>query len=319
MRRAWPVALLLLLASTGPAEAAEGCLFHLSADGLTWTLEADCTVDRSIVLPDGVTLDGAQHTITAIDPPEGPFRGAIIANGGMTASVTNTVISAVLLANICQEGGDRLRAIYFDGASGAIHGNSILNVNKGASACQEGNAIELRNIDLTGPATVVDVSGNLIEGFQKTGIVVSGNVDTGIRANSIGASATQRQMVTNGIQVGAGARASIEGNTIAGNSWPGDAAAATAILLLNAAPGTLVRGNVISGNADVGIYVMADGVRVERNRLTDSGADGAFDVGIGNYGQGNVFEGNSITGFSFRYQNVSEPDPTSPNATVAAR
>src|SRR5205085_2593060 len=160
-----------------------------------------------------------------------------------------------------------------NGASGAIRGNAILNVNKGASACQEGNAIEVRNIDLSGPPASVDISENLIEGFQKTGIVVSGNVNAGIRANSVGPSSAQRLMVTNGIQVGTGARAAIEGNTIAGNSWAGRDAAATAILLLNTAAGTLVRGNVIIGNADVGIYVLANGVRVERNRLTDTGID----------------------------------------------
>ena len=54
---------------------------------------------------------------------------------------------------------------------------------------------------------------------------------------------------------------------------------------------------------------------MERNRLTDSGTDGAFDVGIGNYGNDNVFEGNSITGYYMRYQNISEPRDG--NATVA--
>ena len=39
----------------------------------------------------------------------------------------------------------------------------------------------------------------------------------------------------------------------------GDDAAGTAILLVNTAAGTVVRGNVIVGNADVGIYVLADG------------------------------------------------------------
>jgi hypothetical protein len=54
---------------------------------------------------------------------------------------------------------------------------------------------------------------------------------------------------------------------------------------------------------------------VERNRLTDSGPDGTFDVGIGNYGDNNVFEGNSITGFGIRYQNV--PEPQTSRSTVA--
>jgi len=164
--------------------------------------------------------------------------------------------------------------------------------------------------------STVEITDNVVEGFQKTGIVASGHVDVTVRGNRIGASAAQRLLVANGIQAGAGARALIEGNTVAGNSWGREDAAGTAILLVNTAPGTEVRANVIVGNADVGIYVLADGVRVERNRLTDTGADGAFDVGIGNYGQNNVFEGNSITGFYIQYQNVVQPQ--SGTTTVAA-
>ena len=254
MRRAWPVAVLMLLAVTGSARAADGCLFIEA--GHTWTLDADCTVDGSLVIPDGVTLDGAQHTIIAVDPRNGAFRGGIIVAGGRSANVTNTTISALMLTNVCQDGNDRLRAIYFNGASGAIRGNTIVNVNKGASACQEGNGIEVRNIDLAGPPTSVEISDNVVDGFQKTGIVVSGNVDATIRGNSIGPSAAQR-------------------------------------------------------------LIVANGVRVERNRLTDTGSDTEFDVGIGNYGHGNVFEGNIIRGFAQPYQNV--PEPEGGNATVAAR
>src|SRR3954471_16606660 len=228
MRHAWPLAVLMVLAFTGSARAADGCLFIES--GHTWTLDADCTVDGSLVIPDGVTLDGAQHTITAVDPQNGTFRGGIVVAGGATATVTNTIFSSLMLANICQNGNDRLRAIYFNGASGAIRGNTIVNVNKGVSSCQEGNGIEVRNIDLTGPATAVEISGNIVDGFQKTGIVVSGNVDAAIRDNSIGPSAAQRLMVANGIQVGAGVRARIEGNRVAGNSWGAGDVAATAIL-----------------------------------------------------------------------------------------
>lgn len=315
MRHAWPLAVLMVLAFTGSARAADGCLFIES--GHTWTLDADCTVDGSLVIPDGVTLDGAQHTITAVDPQNGTFRGGIVVAGGATATVTNTIISALMLANICQNGNDRLRAIYFNGAAGAIRGNTIVNVNKGVSSCQEGNGIEVRNIDLTGPTPAVEISGNIIDGFQKTGIVVSGNVDAAIRDNTVGPSSAQRLMVANGIQVGAGVRARIEGNTVAGNSWGAGDVAATAILLVDTGAGTLVRGNVITGNSDVGIYVMADGVRIERNRLTDTGPDAAFDVGIGNYGEGNVFDGNVIRGFAQPYQNVIESERG--NTTVAER
>jgi hypothetical protein len=314
MRRAWQVA-LLLFAVPGFADAADGCSFQTI--GSTWTLVADCATDSSIVVPDGFALDGGQHTIIAMNPAGGVFRGGIIVAGGASATVTNTIITALMLVDVCETGHDRLRAIYFNGASGVIQGNTILNVNKSGSACQEGNGIEVRNADLGGRPTSVQIIDNVVEGFQKTGVVVSGNVDATIRGNSIGASVAQRLLVANGIQAGAGARALIEANAVAGNSWAGDAAAGTGILLVNTAAGTIVRGNVVVGNADVGIYVLADGVRVERNRLVDTGSDGAFDVGIGNYGENNTFDGNSITGYYQRYQNVDEP--RAGNTTVAGR
>jgi len=42
--------------------------------------------------------------------------------------------------------------------------------------------------------------------------------------------------------------------------------------------------NIMDGNADVGIYVEADGVLVDNNRVFESGPDGYDDIGIGDYG-----------------------------------
>jgi len=312
-RSAWLLWLLLLVVP-GSAAAAGECAFTQGV--ARWTLQRDCTADQSIVIPDGVTLDGNHHTIVAVDPANGFFHGGVVVNGGASANVINLAITAVMLADICQAGNDRLRAIYFDGASGVIRGNTIVNVNKPASACQEGNGIEVRNRDVRTPAVTVEISSNVVEGFQKTGIIASGNVEVTVRGNSIGPSAAQAQMPANGIQIGPGAWALVEGNTVAGNSWGGSNAVATAILLLQSGRGTVVRGNSVIGSADVGIYVMSNGVRVEQNRLIDSGPDTSSDIGIGNYGDGNEFEGNAIRGFGTKSQGVDEP--TSGPTTVAA-
>jgi parallel beta-helix repeat protein len=310
----WPLWLLLLVVP-GSVDAADRCTFARA--GSTWTLDADCTTDTSIVIPDGVTLDGNRHAIMAIDPENGFFRGGVIVSGGRSATVMNVTVTTVMLADVCQVGNDRLRGIYFDGAGGAIRNSTVLNVIKSGSSCQEGNGIEIRNVDTAGAMLPVDIAGNVVEGFQKTGIIASGNADVTIRGNSIGPSAAQALMVANGIQIGAGTRADIEGNTVAGNSSTGGDAAATAILLLDSAAGTTVRENLVVGNADVGIYVSASGASIERNRLIDSGPDGGYDIGIGNYGDDNAFEGNSITGYRQRFQGVTEIDAG--NATIATR
>jgi hypothetical protein len=293
------LALAFLLSCTGAEAAVQAtatCTFAI-ADG-TMRLVDDCTTDGPIVIPDGLTLDGEHHTVIAIDPADGPFRGAIVTNAGAFASVVNLNVSAVALADACFSGADRLRGIYFDGASGVIRNNTVVNVNKGASACAEGNAIEVRNASLSGEATRVEIGRNAIDGYQKSGIVVTGRVDASIHDNTIGASAAQAYLAANAVQVGSWARATIAGNTIAGNSSPSAGAAGTAILLAGCAEGTVVAANRVIGNSDVGLYIAADGVVVQDNRLTDTGADGYYDVGIGNYGLGNTFSRNLVRGFA---------------------
>jgi len=305
---------LLLLVAPGSAQAAGHCV--ITQGDARWTLQNDCATDRSIVIPDGVALDGNHHTIAAVDPANGFFHGGVVVNAGASASVVNLTIASLMLADICQAGNDRLRAIYFDGASGVIRGNTIVNVNKPASACQEGNGIEVRNRDLQATPSIVEISSNVVEGFQKTGIIASGNIDVTIRGNSIGPSAAQAQMAANGIQIGPGARAFVEGNTIAGNSWNGSNAVATAILLLQAGPGTVVRGNAITGRAAVGFSLMWEGGGGEQTRLTDSGPDASYDVGLLNAGEDNEFDGNIIRGFGTATQGVGEP--TGAPRTIAA-
>jgi parallel beta-helix repeat protein len=278
------------------AEAASTCTFALS--DATMRLLDDCTTDAPIVIPEGLTLDGDHHLIVAVDPVDGTFAGAVITNAGGAASVIDTNISALSLADVCRAGAERLRGIYFEGASGVIRGNTVVNVNKGASACAEGNAIEARNASLSGEAVQVEIDHNTIDAYQKSGIVVTGRIDAIIHHNIVGASASQAYLAANAVQVGAWARATIEDNIISGNSSPTADAAGIAVLLVGPADGTIVRSNRVIGNSDVGIYLAADGVVVQNNRVSDTGPDGYYDVGIGNYGLGNVFSGNLVRGFA---------------------
>jgi hypothetical protein len=297
------LALFFLLAST-VAGAGTTCTFESA--GTTLRLTGDCTTDTTLLIPDGVTLDGRGFSITAVDPPNGHFTGAIVMNAGGTASIVDTRITARALADVCDSGPNRFRGIFFDGAVGTIRGNTVIDVNQGASRCQEGNAVEVRSVDSSGPISV-EIDHNVIERFQKTGIVVTGDVDAWVHENQVGASANQDQVAANGIQVGYGAWALLTGNTIAGNSWRGARGdVATALLLFRAAPGTVVRGNTIGGNSDIGIYILADETTVEGNQVVDDGVDqaGGFDIGIADYGTGNRVDGNDVRGFRIPYDSL---------------
>jgi hypothetical protein len=299
MRSALSAVVILLTFATA-ADAAHDCVFETT--GTTMRLVADCTTDSSIAVPDGMTLDGGNHTITAVDPPGGHFTGGILINGGATASVVDTRLTTQSLANVCDAGDARLRGIFFNGASGVVRGNLVLNINQGPSACQEGNAIEVWNF--SGVPVTVEIASNVVDAYQKSGIVASGDVDVSIHDNRVGASATQANLPANAVQIGFGAWAAIEHNAITGNMWALADAAATGVLLSGSAPGTIVSRNHIAGSPDVGVYVAADKAIVTNNRVFDEGPDGFYDIGIVSFGEGNVVRNNDVRGYEQRYVGV---------------
>ncbi|MCU0988736.1 MAG: right-handed parallel beta-helix repeat-containing protein [Xanthomonadales bacterium] len=291
----------LLALLCGPLMAATDCAFTNS--GSTMSLDADCTTDETIYVPDGWTLDGGGHSITAVDPDGDHFRGAVVANEGAAAHVTSLVVQTSGLANACDGGDDRLRGILFEGASGSITQNTVQNINQGASGCQEGNAIEVRNapFDGTHPNTVaVDIEHNVVETYQKTGVVCNGDADCTLRFNFVGESATQANLAANSIQYGFGATGVIEHNHVAGNQWLGASDYSASAVLLYEADGTVLQKNNIGGNSDVGVYLLSDGAVVDNNRIFDGGPDGnqtGYDIGLGDWGTGNTITNNKIRGF----------------------
>lgn len=300
----------MLAFNQSTASATTDCTFTIS--GTVMNLDSDCTTDQTIFVPDGWTLDGNGKTITAVDPPAGSFLGAVIKNEGAVANVKNLSITTDSLANSCKPAApvdNRLRGILFDGASGSITHNTVLNINKGPSGCQEGNAIEVRNapFDGTHPDTrKVEISHNKISAYQKTGIVANGDVEALIKHNHIAASATQENLAANSIQLGFGAIGTVTQNIIEGNQWMGTSDfAATAILVFDAR-GDVSKNN-IRGNSDIGIYIFGNGVTVNNNKVFDIGADHAnsgYDIGIVNVGNNNSITNNKVMGFEEPYYGV---------------
>lgn len=277
------VALAIGLVAGIPAvgHATTDCTFTTS--GTTMTLDADCTTDETIEVPDGFTLDGAGHTITAVQPPVGPFRDAVVANGGTTANVTNLTIDTDGLTRCGGSGDgdadgrdDRLRGIMLQGASGTISHVSVLNIHQGPRGCQEGNAIEVRNAPFTGahPNTqFVTVEKSRVENYQKTGILANGDVDVTIEKNVVVGLGPTDVIGQNGIQIGFGGTGTIEKNDVSGNVYTGGSAASGGILLWEAS-GNSVEKNTVSDN-DVGIFVnFDDGSVIAKNDVANSVDDG---------------------------------------------
>src|SRR5215207_7309227 len=147
MTSRWTLVLVLaslFLAAPAAARAQSTCRFDDVGD--VRRLTADCVTDRTIEIPDGYTLDGSGFEIAAVDAPNGrAFRGAVVAARGTTASIINTTVTTVSLSGGCPSGENRLRGIYFDGASGDISGNTVTAIFRGPLPCDEGLGIEVRN------------------------------------------------------------------------------------------------------------------------------------------------------------------------------
>lgn len=100
----------------GSAWSATDCTF--TTKGSTMSLNANCTTDSTILVPNGFTLDGKGKTITAVDPAGGHFTGAVVSNAGSSANVKNLTVTASGLGDVCDAGTARLRGIMLAAASG---------------------------------------------------------------------------------------------------------------------------------------------------------------------------------------------------------
>jgi len=300
---------IALLVTGAPVLAATDCTF--TTTGNLMVLDGDCMTDATIYVPDGMTLDGADNMITAVDPGGDHFRGAVVANGGDTAHVRNLVVTTSGLANVCDGGDDRLRGIMLEGASGSITHNVVVGLNQGASGCQEGNAVEVRNAPFDGThldTQFVEVSHNTLLDWQKTGIVCNGDVYCSVQHNDVDASATQDNLAANSIQFGFGALGFAKYNLVEGNEWRGlSDYAATAFLIYQTGDGLEISQNNVRGNSDIGIYFFADNGTVFNNRVFDVGDDhpnSGYDIGLGNWGSGNAVKNNKVRGFEIPYDGV---------------
>jgi parallel beta-helix repeat protein len=277
-----------------PVHAATTCVFD--TQGQRMALRGSCQTDATIAIPDGFTLDGRGRRIVAVDPSGGHFLGAVVRNAGASANVRNLVIEARALASVCDGSGppdQRLAGILLENASGTITNSRVLGINQGQSGCQEGAAIAVRaDQSGEGQARSVQIVGNRVAGYQKTGILVNGNVDAVVDRNRVEGLGPVDFIGQNGIQLGFGARGSVTRNEVAQNLYTQPDAASAGILIWNAGPGVEVARNRIE-DCDVGVRLIASSeALVEDNRISDSTYEGIAIDGQSGPSEGSLIVGN---------------------------
>jgi hypothetical protein len=266
----------------------QDCSFVTS--GTTITLMNNCTASQTVTIPDGFTLDGKNHMITAVaDPGTGGFIGsAVVKNGGTTATVKNLIIDEPNLqrdqTGMC--GG--FIGIQFTNASGSVANTTVLHVGQGCGI-GAGLAISTFNppCDGTHPNTqTLTVTGS--KAYLASEIALDGECDVKVNASGSTFSASVFSVLLT-----SGASGSLNSNQIetdgSGNgiaiSLQSTQPAATKITNNNI--------NLIAGLAGTGIDLRSDGVIVSGNRLFNYGA--ATGVGVNNVGAAHGGTDNKIT------------------------
>lgn len=302
-------------------EGLGSCPVAIDRPAKTFTLTGDCTTNATLTLRDGWTLDGAGHTITAVDPTSGSFTGAVLTNQVVAGGASMYISDVTIHGNLASGCSSSLFGVRFDGARGSFTDSTVSAIRYGAgSGCQSGNSVDITN--LGGPTRLpVTVDNVLVTQFQKTGIRANGNVAVRLTDSTVESSDLDLITASNSLQISRGARAYVAGNTIAGNDWDGnDQWSATGVLLYGAEDVTFIR-NVVNGDdTDVGFYVSQDSSYqagtttltcnlIERDEAPDS-TPSALDL----WNTGVVADedliarvnatGNTVRGFATDYENV---------------
>ena len=148
-------------------------------------------------------------------------------------------------------GGSKFYGIYYFEAGGSFTNSRITGVRDAVySGVQSGNAFFANHTyDVNFDHTII-VSDNVIEDYQKTGILINElNTHAIVTNNIVTGQSIQNVNGQNGIQFGYGSYGTITGNTISGNQYNGPAAdGAGGILLAGAGVDNF---NVPTGNVTI--------------------------------------------------------------------
>ena len=295
---------LLFRASTAGTGVAGGFLFNdvavetssrfgacpAEVNGTVITLTADCETSTTLRLKDGWTLDGASHTITAVDPVGDVFRGDVILVDNGTADIRNLTVTTRGMNGDSRNSGGNFNGIRFFNASGSVTDTKVTDITHG-NGVQEGRAVVIDNRD-GGPQVNVSLDDIEVQRYQKSGVISYGNVKLIMRNSTIGSAADANgQSLAQDIAANAvtvfGGKATITGSHISGNEW-NDASSedsAAAVLALGGAKVTL-KGNVLDGdNVDVGVSATDKGTKVhlvdnDIVRAVDGAARDLYGIGL---------------------------------------
>ncbi|WP_147442090.1 right-handed parallel beta-helix repeat-containing protein [Corallococcus exercitus] len=283
------------------------------------TLREDCVVQSAVFIPDGLTFNGAGHTLTASEDGAGThYVGAVLRNRGTVANVRDVTVTVRNLSDVCDADVDRLRGILLEGAGGTIEDTVVEDVNQAGniSGCQEGFAIDVRNSAAGATPVTVVIRGNQLTGYQKAGVAVLGRVAATVEDNVIDGLGPTDRIARIGIQLAYGVSGQVVGNQVKGNAYRFERDWGSGIMVLGGAyygagrelcHDLLIQDNVLTGN-DVGVYLLqavdedfnppptSQNLQVLGNTLSKTDLTASYQAAIADNGTANLISRNRISG-----------------------
>ncbi len=235
------------------------------------TFTEELTISKSVV------LNGAGVASTIIKAPTALTTNPVVPGGSPGQQTTivfvtgATTVATIQNLQVQGPGSSACGSIGYGifaggGATLTLSNNHILMVRDTyppLSGCQNGSAIRY-GAPSTLQSASGSISGNVIDTYQKNGIIVS-NASTvvTVSSNSVTGELPAPNIAQNGIQISSGAVATVSNNVVRNNQCgaascgPGvNDVWATGILLFDAGAGTAVNNNTVSGN-DGGLVAVA--------------------------------------------------------------
>ena len=252
-----------------------------TASGSTFTLTADCDTTVPLTIPDGVTLNGAGHTITAHDVTAGSFNGAVLSNAGTSMNVEDLKIMGTGFTQTQPPGScgrATLNGIWFNGAGGSVTNVTVTGITE-SSNCQVGRAIVATGT----PGQTLTITGTTVNDYNKNGIQASG-MTMNVSGSTIGSPASLKGITgQNGLVYINGATGTTSGSSIYGSGYGNANNANTAVLLFGATNVTLTDDTITGDGTDIGVAVASNstGAIVDRNQIGRTAPDVPDSFGFG--------------------------------------
>ena len=263
-----PVALVISASPASAADITVAC--PGTTNGTTFTLSNDCNTTEPLTVPDGFTINGANHTINASDTAANQWNGGIVTNAGASMNIRNLTVSGPANGFVVSTlANNVVYGIFFNDAGGTVDNVLVTHIwqqqNPNSPANQTGRAIRAE-----GGAHTVTITNTTVTDYQKSGFEARGSITMNVSQSTAGPPNTTELhgfIAQNGVTYVGPATGTLAHNTIHGSGaqttgWPSD-----------------------SGRRHRRAPVWCLGVTVNDNTITGAGTNVGISVSAGATGQ----------------------------------